>query len=159
MKTAQLYAQVNRALIGFQIACDFFKLAHDKFDAVESVHNYMDFSDNVVRKGAISAREGEAVVIPFSMADGAVIGVGKGNEDWNCSAPHGSGRKLSRTQAKGLSLDEFQRRMKNIWSSCVNVNTLDESPMAYKRTADILEYLSDTVEVTKRLMPVYNFKA
>ena len=159
MKLAQLYARLNRVLMGFQIACDFFKVAHDEFESVESIHNYIDFEDGIVRKGAISARKGEKLVIPFSMADGAVIGYGKGNEEWNSSAPHGAGRKLSRTQAKGLSLDEFQKRMSHVWSSCVSKDTLDESPMAYKRTADILDYLEDTVDVTERLTPVYNFKA
>ena len=159
MKIAQLYARVNRALMGIQIGWNYFKVGKTKLDCVESIHNYIDFENAVVRKGAISARKDEMVVIPFSMADGAVIGKGCGNAEWNYSAPHGSGRKLSRTQAQGLSLDEYRKRMKNIWSSCVGKSTLDESPMAYKNTKEILELLGDTVDVERRLMPVYNFKS
>jgi RNA-splicing ligase RtcB len=156
---AQFYARVNRALIAYQIGCDFFKIARDRLTAIESVHNYIDFEQKVIRKGAISARKDEPLVIPFSMADGAIIGVGKGNGEWNYSAPHGSGRKLSRTQAKELSLDHYRKRMTGVWSSCVNENTLDESPMAYKSSRDILDLVEDTLSVTNRLQPVYNFKA
>jgi RNA-splicing ligase RtcB len=160
MVIAQLYAKVNRTLMAFQIGCEFFKVAHSKLFGVESVHNYIDFDYNMIRKGAISAQKGEAIVIPFSMADGAIIGEGKGNPEWNCSAPHGSGRKLSRTQAKeGLSVDEYRKRMKGIWSSCIGSNTVDESPMAYKPVDDVMEFLEDTVDVKHRLKPAYNFKA
>ncbi|MDR1236119.1 MAG: RtcB family protein [Holosporaceae bacterium] len=159
MKIAQLYARVNRALIAFQIGCDFFKLAHSKFKAVESIHNYIDFEHGIIRKGAISAQKGEQLVIPFSMADGAIIGVGKGNAEWNYSAPHGSGRKMSRTQAKELSMDEYRKRMKGIWSACVTENTVDESPMAYKSARDVLDFVEETLHITHRLTPIYNFKA
>jgi RNA-splicing ligase RtcB len=156
---AQFYARVNRALIAYQIGCDFFKIARDRLTAIESVHNYIDFEQKVIRKGAISARKDEPLVNPFSMADGAIIGVGKGNGEWNYSAPHGSGRKLSRTQAKELSLDHYRKQMTGVWSSCINENTLDESPMAYKSSRDILDFVEDTLSVTNRLRPVYNFKA
>lgn len=156
---AQFYARVNRALIAYQIGCDFFKIAHSRLAAIESVHNYIDFEHKIIRKGAISAQKGEPLVIPFSMADGAIIGVGKGNGEWNYSAPHGSGRKLSRTQAKELSLDQYRTQMKDVWSSCINENTLDESPMAYKSSKDILNFVEDTLSVTNRLRPIYNFKA
>jgi RNA-splicing ligase RtcB len=156
---AQFYARINRALIAYQIGCDFFKVAHDRLTAIESVHNYIDFEHKVIRKGAISAQKDEPLVIPFSMADGAIIGRGKGNGEWNYSAPHGSGRKLSRTQAKELSLDQYRTQMNGIWSSCVNKNTLDESPMAYKSSKDILKFVADTLSVTNRLWPIYNFKA
>jgi RNA-splicing ligase RtcB len=159
MTTAQLYARVNRSLIAFQIGCDFFKVAHGKLKAVESIHNYIDFEHKIIRKGAISARKGEKTVIPFSMADGAILGVGKGNAEWNFSAPHGSGRKMSRTRAKELSVEEYRRQMKNVWSGCIGPETVDESPMAYKNTKDILDFIGETVQITHRLMPVYNFKA
>jgi RNA-splicing ligase RtcB len=159
MTFAQFYARVNRAVIAYQIGCDFFKIARDRLRAIESIHNYIDFEHKIIRKGAISAQSDEPLVIPFSMADGAIIGRGKGNGEWNYSAPHGSGRKLSRTQAKALSLDQYRTQMKGIWSSCINSNTLDESPMAYKSSNDILEFVADTLSVTNRLRTLYNFKA
>jgi RNA-splicing ligase RtcB len=113
-----------------------------------------------LRKGAISARKGEAVVIPFSMSEGAILGRGKGNSEWNNSAPHGAGRKTARKAARsGLSLDEYRKEMRGIWSSTIGKDTLDESPMAYKRTKDILDYIGDTVDIDARLKPLYNFKA
>ncbi|MDR2781142.1 MAG: RtcB family protein [Holosporaceae bacterium] len=159
MKVAQLYARVNRALIAFQIGCDFLKVAHSKLKAIESIHNYIDFECKVIRKGAVSAQKDELIVIPFSMSDGAIIGVGKGNAEWNFSAPHGSGRKMSRTQAKSLSMDKYRECMKNVWSSCVNEDTVDESPMAYKSIKNILNFINETVHITHRLLPMYNFKA
>ncbi len=158
MKFAQLYAVINRALMATTIL-DFFKLDLNRVDIVESVHNYMDFDSGIIRKGAISARSGEAVVIPFSMADGAVVGTGKGNAGWNYSAPHGSGRKYSRTKAQGLSMDDYRRQMRHVWSSSVKRATLDESPMAYKAADEIIDMLDDTVSVERRLFPIYNFKA
>jgi RNA-splicing ligase RtcB len=112
-----------------------------------------------VRKGAISAKEGEALIIPFSMSEGAVLCRGKGNSSWNCSAPHGSGRKKSRSDARHLSLDEYRKEMKGIWSSIICKDTLDESPMAYKKARDILNYIGETVEVEQHIKPLYNFKA
>lgn len=159
MKIAQIYARLNRDIMAYLIINEFFKLDFSKIQKIESVHNYIDFEHGIVRKGAISAQKGEQVVIPFSMADGAIIGIGKGNSEWNYSAPHGSGRKVSRTQAKSLSMSEYRKQMKNIWSSSINESTLDESPMAYKSTKDILSYLPETVHITHRLTPVYNFKA
>lgn len=159
MKIAQIYARLNRELMAYQIIEEFFKVNISKTQRVESVHNYIDFEHGIIRKGAISAQKGEKVIIPFSMAEGAIIGVGKGNSEWNCSAPHGSGRKMSRTQAKKLSMEEYRKQMKNIWSSSINESTLDESPMAYKSTKDVLEFLPETVHITHRLNPIYNFKA
>lgn len=128
-------------------------------DYFHTVHNYIG-EDGIIRKGAISAYEGEPVLIPFNMKDGSVIGVGKGNEDWNFSAPHGAGRIMSRGQAKKkLSLDNFKDQMKDVWSTTVNESTLDESPEAYKPAIQIMEALEPTVEIKNALRPVYNFKA
>ncbi|MDR2245707.1 MAG: RtcB family protein [Treponema sp.] len=154
----QHYAQVNRALMAKTIA-GFFKADFWKSEYIDCAHNYIDSDASVIRKGAISAKENELVVIPFSMAEGAVIGRGRGNAAWNNSAPHGSGRKKARTDARGLSLDEYRKEMRGIWSSVICKDTLEESPMAYKRARDILDYIGETVEVDKRLRPLYNFKA
>jgi RNA-splicing ligase RtcB len=160
MSLVQYYAKINRALMAASIIEDFFKLSIDDIEKVESIHNYLDFSDKIIRKGAISAHKGELVIIPFSMSEGAIIGLGKGNDEWNNSAPHGAGRKISRSQAKaGLSLDEFRKQMKGIWSSTIGKDTLDESPMAYKKPKDVLDYIEDTVEITHRLKTLYNFKS
>jgi RNA-splicing ligase RtcB len=160
MITAQRYARINRALMAQTIAKRFFKVDIRETDYIESVHNYLDDDDGIVRKGAIRAHKDERVVIPFSMSEGAIIGCGKGNPDWNNSAPHGAGRKIARGQArKGLSLDEYRKEMRGIWSSTVCKDTLEESPMAYKRAKDVLDYIGDTVEITHRLKPLYNFKA
>ena len=111
------------------------------FDVVrfETIHNYIDIENMILRKGSISARLGEKVIIPINMADGSLICIGKGNEDWNYSAPHGAGRLMSRGKAKKLvTIDEFQERMKGIWSTSVTPNTIDESPMAYKNIEEII---------------------
>lgn len=128
-------------------------------DGFHTVHNYIG-GDGIVRKGAISAREGERVLIPLNMRDGAVIGEGTGNEDWNWSAPHGAGRVMSRAKAKKtLRMEDFESQMAGIYSSSVRVATLDEAPMAYKPSQEILDALAPTVKVRSRLVPVYNFKA
>ncbi|QQO10130.1 RtcB family protein [Breznakiella homolactica] len=159
-RTAQEFARLNRTLMALLIIEGFFRKPMDEIECIESIHNYIDFSDGIVRKGAIAARKDQPVVIPFSMADGAVLGTGRGNADWNCSAPHGAGRKMSRSQARGgLSMDEYRKRMRGIWTSCVSEKTLDESPMAYKKTGDVLAFLGETVDVSRRLLPEYNFKA
>ncbi|MDR2096013.1 MAG: RtcB family protein [Treponema sp.] len=159
MRIAQKYASLNRALMAVIIIEGFFKEKVENCKAIDTVHNYVDFRDNIIRKGAVSSHENESVVIPFSMSEGAVIGTGRGKAEWNYSAPHGAGRKISRSQARGLSLDEYRKRMRGIWSSTISKQTLDESPMAYKRSKDILEYIEDTVQITHRLKPLYNFKA
>ncbi|KAJ5073954.1 RNA-splicing ligase rtcb [Anaeramoeba ignava] len=162
MKVAQKYAKLNRRTIADQIVHEFFGLELSKLDIVESIHNYIDFEDNIIRKGAISARKGERLVIPFNMATGLIIGFGKGNEEYNCSGPHGSGRLLSRTQAKQkLKMSDFQKIMKdsNVYSTCVVNSTIDEAPFAYKDTDTILKFIEPTVEIEKRLKPIYNFKA
>jgi len=126
----------------------------------ETVHNYIDMESNIVRKGAISAKKGERVLIPMNMRDGCIIGIGKGNEDWNCSAPHGAGRIMSRSQAKAeLKVEDYAESMNGIYTTCVCEDTIDESPMAYKPAEEILRLIEPTVEVEKIIRPVYNFKA
>lgn len=163
MNTAQMYADANRAVMGDHIVNDFFGFKYadmEDLEIVESVHNYISFTDNIVRKGAISARKGQRVVIPWNMRDGVIIGTGKGNEDFNCSAPHGLGRNFSRTKAKAtFSMKEFKETMKDVWTSCVHKSTLDESPMAYKDHKLIEKLIADTVEIQMRLKSLYNFKA
>jgi RNA-splicing ligase RtcB len=141
------------------IADGFFKVDIRETEYRDCVHNYIDAEAKIVRKGAISAKIDEPVVIPFSMAEGAVLGRGKGNADWNYSAPHGAGRKRARTDAKSLSLDEYRKEMHGVWSSVICKDTLEESPMAYKKSRDVLDYIKDTVDVELRLKPLYNFKA
>jgi RNA-splicing ligase RtcB len=158
MRIVQNYAAINRLLIAMDIVEGFFKVNFSLENYRDTVHNYYDFEDKVIRKGAISAREGQKIIIPFSMSEGAVLGTGKGNTDWNNSAPHGSGRKISRSQARNLSLDEYRKQMKGIWSSSVGEKTLEECPMAYKRSRDILDFIEETIKIDRRLKPVYNFK-
>ena len=129
-------------------------------EAFHTIHNYIDVKEMILRKGAIAAHKGEKVLIPLNMRDGSILAVGKGNPDWNFSAPHGAGRLMSRTQAvKELSLAEYEKEMAGIYTTSVGIGTLDEAPMAYKSAADILDVIGETVDVIERLKPVYNFKA
>ena len=152
----QQYAEWNRQIIVREI------LKGMKWKVLEQFsvpHNYLDDS-GILRKGTISARQGEAVVIPANMRDGVILGIGKGNADWNYSAPHGSGRKLKREDVKNQhTVSEFKKEMKGIYSSCVGTDTLDEAPFAYRSIGEIVGQIRDTVEVTEILKPVYNFKA
>ena len=158
MKIAQVYAQLNRRIMGYLIL-EFLGLDYFKTEQIESVHNYINFNDNIVRKGAISAHKGEKVLIPLNMRDGVIIGIGKGNEEWNYSAPHGAGRTMSRTKArKNINLNDFKDSMKGVWTKCVNESTLDESPFAYKDSEIIKGYLHETVDIIKHIKPVFNFK-
>jgi RNA-splicing ligase RtcB len=159
LRLVQRYAWINRALMAQTIAKGFFGVDIQETEYRDSVHNYIDTAEKVIRKGAISAKEGEPLVIPFSMSEGAILGSGKGNAEWNYSAPHGSGRKKARTDARSLSLDEYRKEMRGIWSSVICKDTLEESPMAYKKARDVLDYIGETVEVEQRLRPLYNFKA
>jgi RNA-splicing ligase RtcB len=159
MRAAQLFAEKNRCLIVKRILHFFDRQYAD--DVVESVHNYIDFEDRMIRKGAIAAREGDRVVIPWNMRDGLIIGLGKGNADWNRSAPHGAGRTMGRIQAKRtLHLDEFRSTMEDagVWSSCVAKDTLDKSPMAYKKVSVIRDAIGATVDVLHTVKPLYNFQ-
>ncbi len=132
----------------------------DDFPHFETIHNYINFKDNIVRKGAISAYAGEKVLIPINMRDGSILAVGKGNKEWNYSAPHGAGRVLSRMAAKQeLNFNHFKDSMKDVYSTSVNKRTLDESPEAYKPIEEILEHIGETVEVIDIIKPIYNYKA
>ena len=125
----------------------------------ETIHNYIG-DDNILRKGAISAQQGEKVIIPINMRDGSIIGIGKGNPDYNYSGPHGAGRLMSRKTAKdSITLKDFEDTMKSVYTSSVCQSTVDESPMAYKGIDDILENIADSVEVLDIVKPIYNFKA
>ena len=157
MRICQEFAVLNRYTIARRIA-DYMGWNIDNY--FESVHNYISFEDNIVRKGAISAKKGEKVIIPINMRDGCIIGIGKGNDDWNNSAPHGAGRVMSRSEAmKMINLDDYKKSMENIYTTSVTENTKDEAPFAYKSIKEILEHIIPTVEVVTVIKPVYNFKA
>lgn len=129
-------------------------------DAFHTIHNYIDTDEMILRKGAIAAHKGEKVLIPINMRDGSVLAVGKGNPEWNDSAPHGAGRLMSRREAKEqLDLDEYRQEMQGIYTTSVNENTLDEAPMAYKSLADIIDVIRESVEVIDIMKPIYNYKA
>ncbi len=129
-------------------------------EAFHTIHNYIDTEEMILRKGAIAAHEGEKVLIPINMRDGSVLAVGKGNKDWNYSAPHGAGRLMSRTKAKeSLSMQEYKKEMEGIYTTSVNEATLDEAPMAYKSIDDILDVIKESVTVIQVMKPIYNFKA
>ena len=136
------------------------RLGLEAADAFHTIHNYIDTDEMILRKGAIAAHEGEKVLIPINMRDGSVLAVGKGNPDWNFSAPHGAGRIMSRTAAKqNLDLDEYRREMEGIYTTSVNEATLDEAPMAYKSLSDIIDVIGESVDIIEVLKPIYNFKA
>jgi len=159
MAIAQKYAELNRKVM-VSVLNSFFTIDIMNVECVKSSHNYINMSEKMIRKGAISAHEGERVVIPLNMRDGIIIARGKGNADRNFSAPHGAGRALSRTQAKkDLNMEEFQEDMKGIWSSCITPGTLDEAPRAYKDFQVILDTVKDTVDIEFHMKPVYVFKA
>ncbi len=157
MEICQRFAILNRNAIA-SVLID--KMDWRSFGAFETIHNYIEFTTNIVRKGAISAKTGEKLLIPINMRDGCIIGVGKGNEDWNCSAPHGAGRIMSRSEAKELiSLDEFEKSMQGIFTTSVNQSTIDESPMVYKSMSEIVKNITDTIEILKIIKPIYNYKS
>ena len=125
-----------------------------------TIHNYIDVDNMILRKGAVSARAGERLLIPINMRDGSLICTGKGNEDWNCSAPHGAGRLMSRSAAKEtFTVSEFKKQMDGIYTTSVGRSTLDECPMAYKNMADIVDNIDPTAEINAIIKPIYNFKA
>ena len=163
MVIAQAYAEFNHQVIDRLVLEAISQGSGKKAHIVEQIyttHNYIDFSMKMLRKGAVAAPEGKKLVIPFNMRDGLIIARGKGNADWNQSAPHGAGRLLSRADAKELiDLDEFKESMKGIYSTSVGTGTIDESPMAYKDPKEIMKLIEDTVEVEYFIRPVINLKA
>ncbi|HOQ08194.1 MAG TPA: RtcB family protein [Clostridiales bacterium] len=157
MRIVQKYAAMNRRAIVDEILARMDLTARDRFT---TIHNYIDLDSMILRKGAISARKGERVLIPINMRDGSLICIGKGNEDWNYSAPHGAGRIMSRREAKkAISLEEYEKTMEGIYSTTVNRSTLDECALAYKPMDEIIGNIRDTVEIIEIIKPVYNFKA
>lgn len=163
MVIAQAYAEFNHLIIDRLVVAAISGCSGKKaavVDQIYTTHNYIDFSMKMLRKGAVAAPAGRKLVIPFNMRDGLIICHGKGNEDWNFSAPHGAGRLLSRADAKELiDLDEFKETMKDVYSTSVGTGTIDESPMAYKDPKEILRLIEDTVEVDYFIKPVINLKA
>jgi tRNA-splicing ligase RtcB len=159
MKLCQEYALENRAYIAHAILQSLGEKM-ENVDHFTTVHNYLNFEDSIMRKGAVSARSGERLIIPMNMRDGSLLCRGKGNGEWNFSAPHGAGRIMSRGQAKRqISLSAYEESMEGIYTTCVNQGTLDESPMAYKPMEEIVNNIGDTVEIVDIVKPVYNFKA
>lgn len=169
MKICQEYASLNRKYIANTILKNimYYKDGTEpldcwdlKDDYFQTIHNYISFEDNIVRKGAISAKKGERVLIPMNMRDGSIIAIGKGNEDWNNSAPHGAGRIMSRAKAKEtFCIEEFKESMKDIYTTSVVEETIDEAPFVYKPMQEIIDNIKDTVEIEKIIKPIYNFKS
>lgn len=157
MKLVQQFAVVNRQAMVDEIVRG---MGWTVTDGFTTIHNYIDTEHMILRKGAVSARKKERLLIPINMRDGSLICEGKGKRDWNCSAPHGAGRALSRTKAmETLTVEEFETQMSGIYTTSVGAGTLDESPMAYKKLADIVDNIAPSVKIIKRILPVYNFKA
>jgi tRNA-splicing ligase RtcB len=157
MRIVQNFALQNRKAIVDEIVSG---LDLRVIDAFSTIHNYIDLDAMILRKGAVSAKAGERLLIPMNMRDGSIVCMGKGNAEWNYSAPHGAGRLMSRTEArKKIKLDAFKEQMRGIYSSCVNNDTLDESPMAYKAMDEIIGQIQDSVNILYPIKPIYNFKA
>ncbi len=157
MQLAQEYAMQNRKAMADEIIK---RMNWDVVDSFTTVHNYIDTKSMILRKGAISSRSGERVIIPINMRDGSIIAIGKGNPDWNFSGPHGAGRVLSRSKAKKqIELEAFKESMKGVWTTSVGQNTLDESPLAYKPIEEIVDNIGDSVEIRYIIKPLYNFKS
>lgn len=156
MRLCQEYASLNRQTMG--------KYINRRFGiggrTFQTIHNYVNASDNIIRKGAVSARSGEKLIIPLNMRDGSLVCMGKGNSEWNNSAPHGAGRLYGRKEAlRTLDLQDFKASMRDVFSTTVSHETLDEAPMAYKPTEEIINAIQDTVTIESHLKPIYNFKA
>lgn len=157
MKIVQEYAKWNRIAMT-DVIREYMRWGFE--EDFHTIHNYIDTDNMILRKGAVSAQKGERLLIPINMRDGSLICVGKGNPDWNYSAPHGAGRLFGRMAAKKeFTVDEFKESMKGIYTTSVNFDTLDECPMAYKSMEDIVNNITDTVDISKVIKPVYNFKA
>jgi RNA-splicing ligase RtcB len=160
MKIIQHFALINRKAM-MSVIVNELKIPADIIqEQFSTIHNYIDTESMILRKGAVSAKKGEKLIIPINMRDGSLIAIGHGNADWNYSAPHGAGRIMSRTQAfASLNMDEYKRAMKGIYSTSVNKETLDESPMAYKKMDEIVANIKPTAAILKIIKPVYNYKA
>lgn len=157
MKLVQQFAMLNRKAMT-QIILEGMGLTET--ERFTTIHNYIDTEHMVLRKGAVSAQKDEKLLIPINMRDGSLICIGKGNEEWNCSAPHGAGRLMSRKEAfENLSMEEYKQEMQGIYSTCVHSKTLDESPMAYKGMEEIISQIGPTAEIIDIIKPIYNFKA
>ena len=157
VEICQAFARRNRELMA-EILCE--KAGLVMGEAFHTIHNYIDTEEMILRKGSIAAPEGEKVLIPINMRDGSIIAIGKGNPEWNYSAPHGAGRVMSRTKAKEtLTMEEYQAAMKDVFTTSVNEDTLDEAPMAYKSLEDIIDVIAESVDVVEVIKPRYNFKA
>ncbi|EHQ89842.1 RtcB family protein [Desulfosporosinus youngiae] len=157
MKIVQQFAVLNRKAMITEIVKG---MKLDVMEQFTTTHNYIDTDMMILRKGAVSAKKGEKLLIPINMRDGSLICVGKGNEDWNCSAPHGAGRLMSRTKAKqSFTLSDFKKQMKDVYTTSVNKETLDECPMAYKTMDNIVNNIGPTADIVKVIQPIYNFKA
>ncbi|WP_044974560.1 RNA-splicing ligase RtcB [Ruminococcus sp. HUN007] len=157
MKIVQQFAMLNRQAMMDEIIKGMHLHVTEQFT---TIHNYIDTDTMILRKGAVSAESGQKLLIPINMRDGSLICTGKGNPDWNCSAPHGAGRLMSRSQAKeSFTVSEFKKQMKGIYTTSVNAQTLDECPMAYKSLDDIVNNIGDTAEINDIIKPIYNFKA
>lgn len=157
MKIIQKYAVMNRKAMADELIKGLGLTVKEEFT---TIHNYIDTDSMILRKGAVSAKKDEKLLIPINMRDGSLICIGKGNEDWNYSAPHGAGRLFSRNQAKkNFTVDEFKASMDGIYTTSINEDTLDECPMAYKTMDDIVNNISPTADIIKIIKPIYNFKA
>ena len=157
MKITQEFADLNRKIIANRLID---ALGLHVVESFTTTHNYIDMDEMVLRKGAVSAKRGEKLLIPINMRDGGLLCIGKGNEDWNNSAPHGAGRLMTRSKAKEtISLENYQKAMEGIYSTCISTGTLDESPMAYKNKGEIVKNIAPTAEIFKEIKPVYNFKS
>ncbi len=157
MSIVQNFARLNRQAIADDIVKN---LKFTETESFSTIHNYIDAENKILRKGAVSAQTGEKIIIPLNMRDGSLICKGRGNTDWNCSAPHGAGRAYNRTDTvNSFTLSQYKKEMKGIYSTSISRDTLDECPMAYKNSQTIIDMIEPTAEIVERLMPVYNYKA
>lgn len=157
MRIIQQFAVLNRKAMTDVILRG---MGLTRVEEFTTIHNYIDTDTMILRKGAVSAKSGEKLLIPINMRDGSLICIGKGNPDWNCSAPHGAGRLMSRKDAfSTLSMEEYKTEMESVYTTCVVPDTLDESPMAYKSMEEIVAQIGPTAEIVERIRPIYNFKA
>lgn len=160
MKICQEYAVMNRQIIADRILTNLLGRGLETFHSFQTIHNYIDHETNIIRKGAVSAKKGEQLLIPINMRDGSLLCIGKGNPEWNCSAPHGAGRLFSRGAARhNFTVEDYAKEMNGIYTTSVSEDTLDECPMAYKPMESIVSNVDPTVEIVKVIRPVYNFKA